>query len=182
MQLADIKDIAPILSGAIGALATLLAVAVTSFFNFRVARLNLNEQRRHRSEEMKLEKLEELFLIFDKWQIHFSNIYLYHLRCYKGLLTFAQVLEAVNGSTSLAPGDAQKYKMLLEVHFPSLRTAYAPVEQARQMIVPFLSDPSVSKLNAKDFVNAQVAFEEASEKFKSCISSLALGLTGKSGP
>lgn len=168
----DIKDIAPILSGAIGALATLLAVAVTSFFNFKVAKLNLDEQRRQKSEERKLEKLEELFFLFDKWQINFSNVYLCHLRCYKGKLSFREVLDTVNGFTLLAPGEAQKYKMILDVHFPSLQDAYSAVEVARQKIAPFLSDPSESKLNAQDFVNAQAAFEEASEEFKSRISSL----------
>jgi hypothetical protein len=176
MQLSDVKDIAPILSGAIGALATLLAVAVTGFFSFRVTRLNLEEQRRQRSEEKKLEKLEELFLLFDKWQINFSNIYLHHFRCYKGLLKFDEVMELVKSPTLLSPGDAQKYKMLLEVHFPPLREAYAPVEEARKKIVPFLSDPKVSKLSVQDFANAQVAFEKASEDFKSCISALALNL------
>lgn len=169
---ADIKDIAPILSGAIGALATLLAVAVTSFFNFRVAKLNLDELRRQKSEDRRLEKLEELFFLFDKWQINFSNIYICHLRCYKGKLPFRDVLNAVNGFTLLAPGEAQKYGMILNVHFPSLLPAYSPVEAARQQVVPFLSDPSVSKLNTQDFVNAQVAFEKACKEFKSCISSL----------
>jgi hypothetical protein len=178
MQLAEINDIAPILSGSICAVATLLAVAVTSFFNFRVAKLNLDEQRRHRSQELKLEKLEELFFSFDKWQINFSNIYLCHLRCYLGKLSFRDVLETVNGFTFLAPGDSQKYKMIINIHFPSLRNAYLPVEAARQQIVPFLSDPIVSKLCTQDFMNAQIAFEEACEKFKSCISSLEPTLRG----
>jgi hypothetical protein len=176
MQLSDLKDIAPILSGAIGALVTLLAVAVTGSFSFRVAKLNLEEQRRQRSEEKRLEKLEELFLLFDKWQLNLSTIYLHYFRCYKGLLKFDQVTELVMSPTLLSPGDAQKYKMLLEVHFPPLREAYAPVEEARKRIVPFLSDPKVSKLSVQDFENAQVAFEEASEDFKSCISSLARNL------
>jgi hypothetical protein len=173
MQLSDIKDIAPILSGAIGALATLLAVAVTGFFGFRMAKLNLEEQRRQRLEERKLEKLEELYLLFDKWQIEISNIYLHHFRCYKGLLKFDQVTELVMKSMSLAPGDAQKHKMLLEVYFPSLREAYAPVEEARKNLVPFLSDPKISKLSVQDFESAQLAFEGASKEFKFCISALA---------
>lgn len=177
MQLSDIKDIAPVLSGAIVALATLLAVAVTGFFSFRVAKLNLEEQRRQRSEEKKLEKLEELFLLFDKWQIYFSNIYLLHFRCYKGLLKFDEVTELIKSPTLLSPGDAaQKYRMLLEVHFPPLHEAYVPVEEARKKIVPFLSNPKVSKLSVQDFENAQLAFEEASKDFKSCISALARNL------
>jgi hypothetical protein len=172
MQLADIKEIAPILSGAIGALATLLAVGVTGFVAFRVAKLNINAQRLQRLEEMRLEKVEELYFLFDKWQINFSNMYLWHLRCYKGTLLFRDVSEMIKKDTFLAPGEAQKYRMILDVHFPSLRTAYAPVETARQQIVPFLSDPSESKLSAQDFVKTQVAFEKACEEFKSCIASM----------
>jgi hypothetical protein len=173
MLLADLKDVAPILSGAIGAVATLLAVAVTSFFNFKVAKLNLEEHRHHRSEELKLEKLEELFLLFDKWQLNFSTVYLCHLRCYRGKLQFSEVLETVKGFNFLTPDDAQKYKMIMEVHFPSLKVAYAPVEEARSHIAPFLSDPAVNKLSVKDFESVQVAFEEACEEFKSRISALA---------
>jgi hypothetical protein len=161
----------------IGAFVTLFAVAVTGFFNFRVTRLNLEEQRRQRSEERKLEKLEELFLLFDRWQLNFANIYLHHFRCYMGRLKFEEVMELARGPTTLlAPGDAQKYKMLLEVNFPRLREAYAPVEEARKKILPFLSDPKVSKLSVQDFTNAQVAFEKASEDFKSYISDLAQDL------
>jgi hypothetical protein len=171
MQLADIKDIAPILSGAIGAVATMLAVAVTGLVTLRVARLNLDVHRRQKSEELRLEKLEELYFLFDKWQTNFSNVYLHHLRCYRGQLAFRDVLEAIKSSSFLAPGEAQKYMMILAVHFPSLRAAYSPVETARGRIVPFLSDPSESKLTAEEFVKAQVAFEKACEEFKSCIAS-----------
>jgi hypothetical protein len=173
MQLADIKDIAPILSGAIAAVATMLAVAVTGFVTFRVAKLNFDEQRRQKSEELRLQKLEELYFLFDKWQINFSNVYLCHSRCYNGKLSYRDVLETVKSFTLLAPGEAQRYMMILAVHFPSLQTAYSPVETARARIVPFLSDPSASKLSAQDFVNAQVAFENVCEEFKSRISALA---------
>ncbi len=112
--------------------------------------------------ETKLEKLEELYLLFDKWQMNLSTIYLHHFRCYKGLLRFDQVTELVNSSTSVAPGDVQKYKMLLEVHFPPLRRAYAPVEDARKKLVPFLCDPKISELSVQDFESTQLAFEALS--------------------
>jgi hypothetical protein len=171
------QDHRELLSIGIGAFVTLSAVAVTGFFSFRVTRLNLEEQRRQRSEERKLERLEELFLLFDRWQLNFANIYLHHFRCYMGRLKFEEVLDLVRSPTTLlAPGDVQKYKMLLQVHFPTLREAYAPVEEARKKIVPFLSDPKVSKLRVPDFTDAQVEFEKASEGFKSCIGALAQNL------
>lgn len=173
MQIAELKEIAPLLAGGIAAGATLLAVIVTSLFNLRVARLNIEAQSRQKTKEIKLEKLEELFFLFDKWQLNFSKIYLCYLRCYRGQLKFNEVLELVNGFTLLAPGEAQKYRMVMDLHFPSLAQAYAPVEAARKRLVPFLSDPGVSKLSTQEFESCQVAFEEVCEAFKSKVSSLA---------
>ena len=173
MQIAELKEIAPLLAGGVAAGATLLAVIVTSLFNLRVARLNIEAQSRQKAKELKLEKLEELFFLFDKWQLNFSNIYLHHLRCYRGRLTFKEVMELVNGATLLAPGEAQKYRMIMDLHFPALSQAYAPVDAARKRLVPFLSDPSVSKLSTQEFESNQVAFEEACEAFKSKVSALA---------
>ena len=141
MQIAELKEITPLLAGAIAASATLLAVVVTSYFNLRVSKVNIEAQSKQKTKELKLEKLEDLFFLFDKWNIHFSNIYLCYLRCHRGKLAFNDVQNQVNEFTLLAPGEAQKYKMIMEIHFPSLVKEYQPVETARKHIVPFLSDP-----------------------------------------
>ena len=173
MQITDLKEIAPLFSGAIAAGATILAVIVTSFFNLKVARLNIEAQSRQNAIELKLAKLEELFFLFDKWQVNLTNIYLLHLRCYKGKLEFIQVMELIKEQTLLGPGDAQKYKMIMDIHFPSLKFAYASVEKARRHLAPFLSDPKSSKLSADEFISYQVTFEKACGAFKVHISSLA---------
>lgn len=178
MQIAELKEIAPLLAGAIAATATILAVMVTSAFNLRVAKINIEAQSKQKTKELKLEKLEELYFLFDKWQLHFGNIYLFHLRCYRGLLRFEDILELTSKLTTLAPGEAQKYKMIMMVHFPSLAHEYEPVETGRKLLVPFLSDPSKNKLTADEFEKLQISFEEASETFKLKISSLAHTITG----
>lgn len=162
-----------LLVSGIAAGATLLAVVVTSVFNIMVARLNINAQSRLRAKEVRIAKLEELFLLFDKWELNLSQVYLHHLRCYKGKLTFREVMDLVNKLDILAPGDAQKYRMIMDLHFPSLTNEYTQIEDARQHLIPFLSDPAVTKLNAADFVKRQVEFESACDLFKSKISALA---------
>lgn len=173
MQIIDLKEISALLAAALAALATLLAVSVTSFFNLKVAKINIEAQSRQKAKELKLQKLEELFFLFDKWQVNFSNVYLCHLRCYKGRLNFNEVLDHVNELSLLAPGDAQRYRMLMEIHFPSLVIEYTEVELARRRIVPFLDDPRESKLDVGEFEHLQVVFEQASDSFKAKISSLA---------
>lgn len=167
----------PVLTVAITAAATILAVIVTSFFNLRVARFNIDAQHHQKSIELKLLKIEELFFLFDKW-VNFTNIYLLHLRCYKGKLEFMQVMELIKEQTLLAPGDAQKYRMIMDIHFPSLKVAYLPVDEARKLIVPYFSSPSENKLSVQEFVNHQIAFEQACDLFKSKVSLLAHELLG----
>lgn len=173
MQITELKEFAPLLAGAVAAGATILAVMVTSVFNLRVARLNIEAQSRQKAKELKLEKLEELYLLFDKWQLHLTSIYLHYLRCYRRQLEFNDVLDLVNKLTTLAPGEAQKYKMIMMVHFPSLTSVYEQVDAARGRLVPFLSDPLKNKLSAQDFESHQISFEQSCEIFKSNVSSLA---------
>ncbi|CAI2797558.1 hypothetical protein K7402_01035 [Pseudomonas fluorescens group sp.] len=178
MEIADFKEIAPLLTGIITATAAILAVAVTSLFNLKVARINIEAQGKQKTKELRLERLEELYLLFDKWERNFTNIYLIYFRCYMGKLRYQETHELIQKQNILAPNEAQKYKMIMMVHFPSLAPAYEPVEAARKLLVPFLTDPSKSALSAREFDNLQKSFEKACETFKSEISSLAHITTG----
>ncbi|NER63552.1 hypothetical protein G3436_06125 [Pseudomonas sp. MAFF212427] len=71
MTIADIKEISTLIAAAVAAGATLIAVLLTSLFNFKTAKLNNQTQNRQKTKELKLERIEELYLLFDKWQIKF---------------------------------------------------------------------------------------------------------------
>ena len=161
-----------LLVSGIAAGATLLAVVVTSAFNIIVARLNIDAQSRSKAKELRIAKLEDLFYLFDKWQMNFSQIYLLHLRCHRGKISYREVEELVGKQILLAPGEALKYRMIMDLHFPSLTKEYALVEDARKCLVPFLSDPAVTKVTVTDFIDRQVEFETACDSFKSKMSAL----------
>ncbi|HDZ8893833.1 hypothetical protein [Aeromonas dhakensis] len=169
----EIKDITIIISGLITAVSTLLAVVITNFFNLKLSKSNSEMQAKQKYAEQRIIKIEETYLLFEKWEVNFSNIYLHHLRCYSGKLNYNQVLELTNKCDLMAPGEAQKLKMLILVHFPELEENYKEVDLARSKIAKFLCDPEKSKLRAKDFVIAQEAFEATCYKFKKEIGSLA---------
>ncbi|WP_141758610.1 hypothetical protein [Duganella sp. HH105] len=144
-EIQQYKELSPIFAAAIGAGATLLGVTVTSIFNAFATSRAVKNQRRQKDKELKLEKMEELFFLFDKWQIHYSTVYLDHLRCHLGKLKYIDVMESTKKQNLLAPGEAQKYKMLLELYFPILAPSYTHVEAGRRAITPFLCDPEVKK-------------------------------------
>lgn len=173
MACVDFKDIAIVLSSAIAAIATLSGVAITNFFNHRLAKFNLESENKQKDKERKLEKVEEIYFLYEKWEVEFSKIYLNNLRCYLKKLSYSQVMELTKPSEMLLPGEAQKIKMLLNVHFPLLAEAYKPVDDARRKIAQFLCDPAESKLTADSFIAAQKNFEAISADFKKKISEQA---------
>lgn len=168
----EIKDVAIIIGGAITAISTLFAVLITSRFNLKLAKINLNAQTQEKNRDRKIQKVEDMYLLFEKWETNFSTIYIMHLRCYFGKLEYQSVIDLTKDSTMLAPGDFQKFNMLMNVHFPEIISEYKKVEDARETMAPFLSDPKKSKLNPEDFIKKQENFKSVCTTFKTQISQL----------
>ncbi len=168
----EIKDVAIIIGGAITAFSTLCAVLITSHFNLKLAKTNIYAQTQEKNRDRKIQKVEDMYLLFEKWETNLSMIYITHLRCYCGKLDYQSVIDLTKDSTMLAPGDFQKFNMLMNVHFPEIISEYKKVDYARSIIVPFLSDPQKSRLNPKDFAALQENFEAVCVTFKMHISQL----------
>ncbi|MBU0808421.1 MAG: hypothetical protein KKD30_00635 [Gammaproteobacteria bacterium] len=151
----EIKDIAIIIGGLITAISTLLAIVITNMFNLKLSKANSDTQAKQKLAEQRILKIEETYLLSEKWETNFSKIYIMYLSCYLGKLNYKQVLDMTGKSDILAPGEAQKLKMLIFVHFPELASDYEEVNSARGEIARFLCDPKDSKLNSNDFIAAQ---------------------------
>ena len=174
MESIEIKDYSAIISGLITALSTLAAVLITNYFNLKSSKQNSDIAHKRDKSQRRLEKIEEFYLLFERWETNLSNVYLCHLRAYTGHLTYRDVLEIVNKKDDFLSVDAQKIKMLMNVYMPELLSEYEKVEAARSMIVPYIiSAPEENDLKSKDFVKMQENFEAACAKFKANISELA---------
>ncbi len=170
MQQQDIKDLLPLFVGAITAIAALLGVLISAYISHRNTRATLKEQRQLRADERRLERLEDLFVVFERWEMNFSQVYLLSLRRHKGLLTQQQVYELVAKLDGLEKGDIHRMSMLLRVHFPELSQEFSSVQKSRKAIVPFLD--STLKKNIEEFIKAQEHFESTAEAFKQAIADL----------
>lgn len=173
MELSSLEKFYALLAAAIAPSATLLGVVITNRHGIRVAKLNNEAQNRQRDRDLRLEKLEELFTLFDAWRIKFAGFYIVHLRSYMGKLAYSQVLDMVLKQGAFENGEAQRYLMLMDLYFPTLRHAYEPVETARKHIAKFLDDPKKTGLSGSDFMEKQAEFEAACDGFKAAMSALA---------
>jgi hypothetical protein len=170
MPPSDIKDFLPLFVGLLTAGAALLGVAVSSYFNYRNTRLTLEAQRQLRIDERRLERMEELLVIFERWEMNFSQVYLLNLQRHRGQLSQTQVHELVKDLDVLEKGDVQRLSMILRLHFPELIGQYEAVQRARKGIVPFLRDSSSHAPDA--FVREQERFEAQCESFKLAVAGL----------
>ena len=173
MSEVNIKDIAVIISGAITAISTLSAVLITNYFNHRSMKVNLDLSIEQKRKELKIEKIEGLYLLFEKWEANLTTIYLNHLRVFHNKLTLDQAHELMKDQNMLESSDFQKIMMLMHVHFPELVTEYQHVNSTRKDLVPFLDDPNKTKLTSQEFCKKQDKFFDQCRIFKQHLSTYA---------
>ena len=128
-----------------------------------------NKKQKLKKQEFQREKLEEIYLLFDKWDANFGSTYLVYLHCYRSELTYQNVLqhiEKLEKSNFLLPGEFQKLQMLINIHFPQLANDYISVDKARSKVAYFLVNPKEYNRSSEDFIKVQEEFEVASKEFK----------------
>lgn len=164
------KDTITILTALITAFSTLTAVFFTNYFNMKSIERNLRFQFQLKSYEIKLNKLEDIYELFEKWEVNFSIIYLNYLQFHKKKISEPQLYELMTDLTSVS-GIFQKMMTLLNIHFPELDEEYKKVNLARSEVVKFMN--TNAKIDIENFVKAQENFEKVAKKFKKQISALA---------
>ncbi len=170
------KEIVVNINTVITAISTLSAVLITNFFNLRSAKQNLDFMLEKKKSELKLEKIEELYVLFEKWQAALKSIYLTHLSVFVGELSHEQALEKGGNKNHYESEAFQKLKALLHIHFPELKEKYTPIDDARNDISPFLNDPKYSGLTEKEFCEKQDQFDSNCLDFKKALSGYATNL------
>ncbi|MDR6396110.1 hypothetical protein [Herbaspirillum seropedicae] len=173
MAIDGIKDYVTVIVGVITAISTLTAVLITNLFSLKLAKEKTKSETSQKSKEHRLQKLEEFYFLFEKWSINVIGQYSVFLKCYRGTLSYKATLEVNKTSVTLEPDDHQKLLMLLNVYFRELVNEYRSVENARDQISPFFSNPADTQLSANDLEKALKNFVKASEQFKSKLSEYA---------
>ncbi len=163
-NLQKLKDLMPLFSAIIAAVAALGGVLISNHISRKNTDVSLREHRQLRADERRIERMEELLMAFERWEINLSQVYLTFLRHHKGLLSGKDVLDLTSKMDVLEKGNVEKISMIIRLHFPELKDAYSNVDKARSLLVPFLNIDST--VNSNSFVIAQKKFELDCEKLK----------------
>lgn len=165
------SDMIPILAVLITATSTLVAVFITNYFNMKSLEKNLKFQLQLKNNEVRLNKLENVYELFEKWNTSFAINYLNYLHFHNKKITQSDLFELIRDPKVYNSGDFQKLITLLNVYFPELNDEYERVNKARSEVVKYMNVDK--EINVKDFVKVQESFENVAMNFKKEISELA---------
>ena len=169
----EIKDIAIIISGVVTATATLFAVIITSYFNLKLAKQNIESQSHQNDKERKIDKIENIYLLFEKWEAHMDRVYLYYLQCCSGNSRYENMISGELNLKIIEPTDFIKLETLINIYTPEAIPKYSKVVEAREritdcmMINPQKSSPDLEKLHEE-----QRKFKEECKDFKTMMSKI----------
>lgn len=172
MEPSVIKDVMPILTALIVSISTLLGIYFTNKFNSKQAKVNLEFTRDQKMVELRLQKLEELYLLFEQWEAFLSSTYLIYSHVYIGKLNYTQVLDMVNNKSEKENVDFHKIQMLVNIYFSEIRDDYEKVIATRSSLSKYLSDPSKNNLKTNNFFNDQEEFDVICKQFKNKLSDI----------
>lgn len=165
------SDMIPILAVLITATSTLVAVFITNYFNMKSLEKNLKFQLQLKNNEVRLNKLENIYELFEKWNTSFAINYLNYLHFHNKKITQSDLFELIRDPKVYNSGDFQKLITLLNIYFPELNDEYERVNKARSEVVKYMNVDK--EINVKDFVKVQESFENVAMNFKKEISELA---------
>ncbi|HIF9210860.1 TPA: hypothetical protein ACX6QX_000118 [Photobacterium damselae] len=109
-----------VLGSAITAIATLLAVVITNYHNKKVLLINNKNKIDKDKTERKLQKIEELYLIFSKWKNDTLKTTTLYAGYHNGKFSQAEInknLPTVNGGLTYDPS---KISVIIHIFFPEL--------------------------------------------------------------
>lgn len=115
-------------------------------------------------------RIEDVYTYFVRWQVHFTNVYLLHLRYLVGDLLWADLHDRVVSLPSMAADEARRWQILSALYFPEFEGAVQEIEKARAVVASFFKEDGVGNLAVRDaFIESQARFEAAAEQFKNAV-------------
>ncbi|MGF1733611.1 hypothetical protein [Photobacterium kasasachensis] len=160
-------DFIPLIAAAVGATGALLGVIVTSIVNHHRLKLEYKNNLKLKNIEFKRVKLEELHLLFQKWEIDLQGLCLVFIPVYKGANTAENAMKLSTDNRLQEKGDYQKMQTILQLYFPELMGDFAQMIELRDGVLEYCRDNrSFKRPKLDELIKAKEAFDEKAKKFK----------------
>lgn len=114
-------------------------------------------------------KAEELYLAVDRWTKHVSGIFLSHYPYLKGQISKNDLNDLTIKSDERTPNIGERHSqmiMLTRFYFPALVKGLQDLDAARSKVIDAIAAFERKRGGLKEFREAEVGFEVASDRFK----------------
>lgn len=112
----------------------MLGVWLTNHANTQRLRIQLEHERKIRKEELLRDRLEELYVLSNKYLDTLVSNYLPYRMVMKGQLTFNQALDMTIESTSKRDYDPHRVTMLINMYFSEIKPAFDEIMSIREKL------------------------------------------------
>ncbi|WP_100658791.1 hypothetical protein [Alteromonas flava] len=161
----------------ISAVAAISGVYFTNRGHEKRLRIQFENDTKIRETERKVKKLEEMFILFQRWEMDVSCLALTFIPVYEGECSASEAKADSALNRLQEKGDYQKFQAILNLHFPELKDEFWKVMHKRGEVMKFCRfNVEVNSERLKLFISAQKDFENQTAEFRSHMSELAHGL------
>lgn len=165
----------------IGAVISIVGTWLTSKTSIRELRIQLEHDKSSKANALKMEKLEELYVLFDNWVNGMFGHYLKLTLVMRGDIDYNQYLDRVIEDGKEGVVDFSRLRMLVDIHGPSLQPSYEKIMHIRETLNEiskahkhaYKSGDTNGTKYLKPYADAQLMLEELGEEFKREISACA---------
>lgn len=166
------------------ALATAIltaAVTLASVFLANIGHRKTEEAKFERSKEaehavFKREKLEELYLLYSKWDADMAAMGYIFLPVMTGEAREDEALLSASKNQLSEKDYLQRILMMINLYFPDFKDDFDEVLAAREKVWPYFSQSLPPGTRVEDFIQAQENFRMVGKYFKQKLAELAHAL------
>ncbi|BAV33754.1 hypothetical protein SCL_1443 [Sulfuricaulis limicola] len=153
------------------------AVTLASVFLTNLNQRKTEEAKFERNKEaehtvFKREKLEELYLLFSKWDADLMSLSYFYLSVMTGEAQEEDALVSASKNQLSEKDCLQKILMMVNLYFPELKDSFNEVLDARENVWQFCSKALPPGTGAEDFIQTQEEFRKTGKNFMEKIAEL----------
>lgn len=157
------------------------AVTLTSVFLTNLSQRKTEEAKFVRNKETERtvflrEKLEELYLLFSKWDADLVSLSYLYLPVMTGEAQEEDALVSANKNKLSEKDYLQRILMMVNLYFPELKDYFDEVLEARENVWQFFSEAFPPGTGKEDFIQAQEEFRKTGKNFMHKIAELTHAL------
>ena len=174
----NIENLSPqlivaLITAILTAAVTLLSVYLSGLEQRKRDQAKFEIEKNQQREKIKRLKLEELYILFSKWEADISSLYMLFLPVIAGRMAEKDALDTANKNKLSEMGAFQRIDMIVHLYFPELIEQLNVVLKSRDAVSRFIGENRPKDNNDKEFLQAQRFFKKTANEFMHKIADIA---------